>query len=149
MKSPAYIFDLDGTVADLSHRLHHVKDGNRRWDLFHAEVGNDLPHNDVLEVCYQLTGKPGQPFAIFCSGRKEVCREATQEWLYKYYPRSFALFMRQDNDNRKDCIVKEELYRKFIEPGFEVLGVFDDRQQVVDMWRSIGLRCYQVAKGDF
>ena len=30
-----------------------------------------------------------------------------------------------------------------------VAMVFDDRQQVVDMWRQNGLTCFQVADGDF
>ena len=31
----------------------------------------------------------------------------------------------------------------------DVFAVFDDRQQVVDMWRANGLTCFQVADGDF
>lgn len=57
--------------------------------------------------------------------------------------------MRKDGDFRKDSIVKEEIYREWIEPFHEVLFCIDDRKQVVDMWRSIGLTCLQCAEGNF
>jgi hypothetical protein len=57
--------------------------------------------------------------------------------------------MREAGDSRKDSIVKQELYEKHIEPSYDVFVVLDDRNQVVDMWRSLGLVCLQVAPGDF
>ena len=57
--------------------------------------------------------------------------------------------MRREGDNRKDSIVKHELFWKVVAPHWNVIGVLDDRQQVVDMWRSMGLTCAQVAPGDF
>jgi hypothetical protein len=57
--------------------------------------------------------------------------------------------MRKRNDFRKDFEVKREIYEAQIANRFDVLCVFDDRQQVVDMWREVGLVCLQVAAGDF
>ena len=59
------------------------------------------------------------------------------------------LFMRAEDDFRHDTIVKEEIYRTHIEPFWNVFCVFDDRSTVVEMWRSLGLVCLQVANGDF
>lgn len=57
--------------------------------------------------------------------------------------------MRPADDNRDDALVKYELFNKYVRDNYDVLGVFDDRNRVVDMWRRIGLTCYQVAEGDF
>ena len=57
--------------------------------------------------------------------------------------------MRLADDNRKDSIIKEEIYNKVIKPRYNIKLVLDDRNQVVDMWRDIGLPCFQVAPGDF
>ena len=57
--------------------------------------------------------------------------------------------MRKGGDKRIDSIVKKELYRKYIEPFYRVKLVLDDRNQVVDMWRDLGLPCWQVAPGNF
>ena len=57
--------------------------------------------------------------------------------------------MRTLGDMRKDSIVKQELYEQNILGKFNVSFILDDRQQVVDMWRSLGLTVFQVAEGDF
>lgn len=57
--------------------------------------------------------------------------------------------MRKTGDYRKDCIVKEEIYRKDIEPIYDILFCVDDRKQVVDAWRELGLTCLQCAEGNF
>ena len=57
--------------------------------------------------------------------------------------------MREDTDHRPDWQVKREIYEREIKDKYNVIGVFEDRQQCVDMWRSLGLTCFQVAKGDY
>ena len=57
--------------------------------------------------------------------------------------------MRKDYDNRQDAVIKEEIYKLHIQPKFNVLFCVDDRKQVVDMWRRIGLICLQCAEGEF
>lgn len=51
--------------------------------------------------------------------------------------------------NRKDVVIKRELFDRYIRDNYQVLFVLDDRNQVVDMWRELGLKCLQVAPGDF
>lgn len=92
------------------------------------------------------------------------CYELTNEWIMSYaksylpitrwYPGHwdnnwYELHMREEGDMRQDSVVKEEIYRKEIEPRFNVHLVLDDRNQVVDMWRKLGLPCWQVAEGNF
>ncbi len=73
----------------------------------------------------------------------------TTHWLELHGIPFNELLMRADNDYRSDEIIKEELYFNSINPRFDVVGVLDDRDRVVQMWRRIGLACLQVAPGDF
>ena len=60
-----------------------------------------------------------------------------------------GLHMRVTGDQRKDSVVKAEIFDREIRDRYHVVGVFDDRAQVVRMWRSLGLTVFQVAEGDF
>jgi hypothetical protein len=87
---------------------------------------------------------------IFCSGRPERMRHATAEWLQEHLGLTAqALYMRGDDDRRADDIVKRELLARMREDRFNPELAIDDRRRVVDMWRSEGLVCAQVAEGDF
>ena len=87
---------------------------------------------------------------IFCSGRPERTRQATVDWLQRHLGLTpEALYMRGDNDRRADDIVKRELLARMRADRFEPAFAIDDRRRVVDMWRSVGLVCAQVAEGDF
>jgi hypothetical protein len=73
----------------------------------------------------------------------------TEDWL-KFYDIDYnQLIMRRTGDTRKDSIIKEEIFWEQIEPHYNVIAVFDDRDQVVKMWRSLGLKCLQVDYGNF
>lgn len=83
------------------------------------------------------------------SGRTDACRDATALWLAEHVGVPFELFMRKAGDVRKDSVVKLELFDRHIRHRYRVLYVLDDRAQVVQAWRSIGLTVFQVAEGDF
>lgn len=89
--------------------------------------------------------------AIFLSGREDVCREATDQWLRLHVDVPFdMLLMRQAKDGRPDYQVKTELFRNHIYGKYRIVAVFDDRNQVVQMWREDhGLTVLQVADGNF
>ena len=59
------------------------------------------------------------------------------------------IFTRNDDDLREDSIVKWEMFQENVQPFWSTKFVLDDRQRVVDMWRAKGLKCLQVASGDF
>jgi hydroxymethylpyrimidine pyrophosphatase-like HAD family hydrolase len=147
------ICDLDGTLANCEHRVHHVQkvDGNGlkkrpNWEAFYAGVKDDTVNPAVGITIRSLLD--GDYPIIFCSGRPERCRADTEAWLAKHYIYDYTLLMRPDGDFRADYIVKQEILDNHIDKD-RVLFVMDDRQQVVDMWRRNGLTCFQVAKGDF
>jgi predicted kinase len=138
---PAYIFDIDGTLA-------HIDPENPRdvYDGTRAEEDHLDPH--VSKLLFLLSDQ-AMVHVILLSGRSESCRAETEAWLDTHEIPYSGLFMRAEGDGRKDSIIKNELFRAHVEPSYHALGVFDDRNQVVDMWRQIGLKCFQVQEGDF
>jgi hypothetical protein len=86
---------------------------------------------------------------ILLSGRDEEAREKTLEWLEFYMIPFDALYMRPKGDFRKDTIIKKELYNQHLKDKFNVIAVFDDRTSVVQMWRKLGLKCFEVEHHDF
>lgn len=144
---PAWIFDIDGTLSlNLG--------GRSPFDW--GRVGEDDCNRPVFELAQSLSFghvrrevEFPRPYIIVLSGRDEVCRTETWTWLREHGLDFRDLFMRPAGDTRKDAIVKLELFREYVAPRYHVVGVVDDRQQVVDMWRRIGLFCAQVAPGDF
>jgi predicted kinase len=133
----AYLFDLDGTLAHMQER------GPFDWQ----RVGEDVLNSAVADLHYMIY--PDGHKIIVVSGRDAVCRPQTEEWLRKHEIAFDLLLMRDEADSRKDSIVKAEIFWREIAPHYNVLGVFDDRDQVVEMWRGMGLFCAQVAPGDF
>lgn len=129
------------------------------WNKFFEACKDDSPIQSTIDVVKALSNTWS---VVFMSGRPETYREVTESWLNKNgllfmhkdvtstHPYAKAnLFMRPAKDTREDFIVKKELYLKYIEPYYKVQCVFDDRDQVVKMWRELGLTCYQVAEGNF
>ena len=147
--SKIIVFDIDGTIADCTHRLHHVKKDNPDWKSFFEECVNDAPIESMCDMSIVLS----QYYDIvFCTGRSEECREQTEEWLLKYV-NSNALLMRKEGDYRPDHVVKKELLEEYLKlenlEKSSVITIYEDRQTVVDMWRDNGYHVCQVAKGDF
>lgn len=139
------IVDLDGTIALIEHRRHFVEDGNKQWDEFYDACDQDEPNLPVILILQRM--KRGHPIYIF-SGRSEAVRAKTLDWLYSHRVPWDFLFMRPEGDFTPD----EELKKGWLERERikdRVLMVIDDRQKVVDMWRGMGLTCFQVAPGNF
>lgn len=137
-KIDAYIVDVDGTIAIPAGR------GVYQFEL----AGFDLPNRPVVDLVNMIAEWSGQKI-IITTGRQEKFRKVTEQWLDKYILVYDMLLMRQDGDTRPDWQVKRDMYEDIIEPTYAINGVFDDRQQVVDMWRRFGLTCFQVAPGNF
>ena len=152
----AIIIDVDGTLANLDHRLHHVRGGNRDWDSFFAAMVGDVPIPDVVWLVEGLAthhSVSSQKVALFvCSGRPEDYRQQTESWLSRHCPNLYlameALIMRLEGDQRSDVIVKREMLQNVRGQGYEVRVAIDDRQRVVDMWREEGVTCLQCAQWD-
>lgn len=133
----AYLFDVDGTLTTGPHNRSPYD-----WD----KVGQDKVNEPVAALLAAL--KPDARI-IVVSGRDGSCHHQTYRWLVENQIWFDQLHMREAGDTRKDAIVKAEIFNREIRNKWNVLGVFDDRNQVVEFWRSIGLTCFQVAEGKF
>ena len=143
------IFDLDGTLALIDKRRDvSTKDnGKMDWAKFFDPTMVDLddPNTPVITMANLLSSQ----YRIWIlSGRSDVTRQATIDWLSKHNVRYDHLVMRPQN---LLYMADNELKQSWLDTiGKEnVAMVFDDRNQVVDMWRQNGLTTFQVAEGDF
>jgi hypothetical protein len=143
----AVIFDIDGTLALIDHRRHHVVNRPKNWKAFYAAMSADVPNIPVINTLHGLmrVGYKG----IICSGRPDDHRAATEKWLARHYVSYNRLYMRKAGDFRADDIVKRELLEQMRDDDFVPILACDDRDRVVAMWRSEGLICLQAALGDF
>lgn len=142
-----FVCDIDGTVADLTHRRHWLLDKPKNWKAFEQNMIDDKPIDWVIQLCLYLQ-KQGLTM-IMCSGRGEQNREVTERWLDKHGLYPVKLFMRKAGDYRGDDIIKGELLDEIILEGWDPKLSLDDRDRVVAMWRRRGLECIQVAEGNF
>lgn len=144
----AIIFDIDGTLADIEHRRHFVRGNQKNWPAFEEGIAYDTPMQHVIDVLLAMKAA-GKYTILIASGRGEQSREVTENWLRKYVGDYEKLYMRAEGDYRRDDIVKKEILDQMRSEGYEIVMTFDDRNQVVDMWRDNGIPCFQVAPGDF
>jgi predicted kinase len=134
----AIIFDVDGTLAHMN-----GKRGPFEW---HNVGVDDLDH--VIARQFKLHKSNGDTI-IVVSGRDESCKKETIQWLNSNDLYPDEIFMRPEGDYRKDSIIKKEIYENFLKDKFNVILIYDDRDQVVKVWRDLGLKCIQVEPGNF
>lgn len=143
-KEECIIVDIDGTLA-------HIADGRSPYDASRA-MNDSL--DDAVSVITAMFYNHGYK-VIILTGRNEEHREVTEQWLEANNVEYDELYTRLNTDvNEKgglleDSLVKERLYRTHVEPRFNVKFVLDDRNRVVNKWRELGLKCLQVAEGNF
>lgn len=147
MKDKAIIVDLDGTLCDVEHRVHHVQNHPKNWHAFNTAMDQDKSYFWCLELigAMRLRGYK----ILFVTGRDESFRDKTEAWLKKHQVEYEELYMRAAGDFREDSDVKEDIFYSYIENTLDILFVVDDRKSVVERWRMMGLTCLQCAPGDF
>ena len=142
------IFDVDGTIADVEHRRHLVNGDNKDWKNFRLATVDDTPVQWVCDIAKRYVAQ-GDEVAFF-SARNESEREITEKQISQWIGDGHkGVFLRPDGDFRSDAEFKQEVLDSLRENDFNPDLVFDDRNQVVDMWRRNGVPCFQVAEGDF
>jgi len=144
-----YIIDIDGTIADASHRLWTIRKSPKDWDKFFELMADDLPMFHMRDLIRRLADYD-MTILLYASGRPERFRGVTLDWLEFYgFPEGERLYMRPDGDRRDDDIIKQEILIQMKKDGYDPTMAFDDRTRVVNMWRRNGIPCLQVAPGDF
>lgn len=144
----AIIIDLDGTLCNVSHRVHFVKAQPPNWPAFFDACVDDTP-NPAVVTLHDMARHSGIA-VIYVSGRPGTHRILTEAWLKHHgVDGHIMLLMRPAGDYRPDAVVKRELFDQYIAGIHNIVFTVDDRDQVVRMWRELGLTCLQCADGDF
>ncbi len=144
MNKPLVIVDIDGTIADVRHRLHHIQPPRKKtWKAFFEAMDGDTPIEPMIRQVHELERKHD---IIVVTGRPEQYRRRTEKWLKQNGVHYLRLFMRPEGDHRPDYTVKATVLREF-KKGQIVLAI-DDRGPVCDMWEKNGIRCIRVDSGE-
>ena len=149
------IFDLDGTLADITKRreMSTKENGKIDWDIFFEpnNIWFDLPNEPVITMAQLLSER--HRIVIF-SGRSKATKDETKRWLKKFDV-PFDVIKMRPTSNEWKFMPDDELKQHWLDLLFkdekkqDILCVFDDRQKVVDMWRRNGITCFQVDDGKF
>jgi hypothetical protein len=134
------VFDIDGTMANIDHRLGFVRSQPKNWPAFERAIPHDSVNEAVASVYKRFVADPSVT-VVLASGRSETGRILTATWYTDNKLDGYnALYMRAAGDYRSDIIVKQEILDQIvIDFGHKPDMVFDDRPGVVDMWRSNGI----------
>lgn len=143
------IVDIDGTLADNTHRQHLILGTQKDWDAFFDACPDDAPIFPVVSLVKSLL-RDKSHVVIFVTGRPERIREETLAWLRENVGVDDPiLMMRPDGDRRPDYEIKADLLSELRSCGVEPELAIDDRPAVAAMWRSEGLLVLQCDEGDF
>jgi len=137
-KPKVYLFDIDGTLANTSHRSPYDFD-RLSEDTLNEHVG----------AVYRALDLDGAVGGVIMSGRSEQFRPTTELWLDREGIRNYwDFFMRKEGDTRRDSVVKLELFNEYVRDNFQVIGAFDDRLRVCRIWHQIGIPVLRVGAPD-
>ena len=124
---PVAIVDIDGVVADVRHRLHHLRRRPKDWDAFFASADRDPPHDEGIALVHALA--EGHD-VVFLTGRPVRIEGVTRTWLERHGLGGHLLVMRDGGDRRPAAVVKVELLRELARHR-EIGIVVDDDREVV------------------
>jgi phosphoglycolate phosphatase-like HAD superfamily hydrolase len=145
------VFDIDGTLADNSHRVGFVRTKPKNWAAYNSGLAQDGVYQDMVDLYCSFYDQEYEYQVVCATGRNESQRTETLDWMInKNIPLPEHLFMRRDGDFRGDDIVKLELLKdiKTTTGRFPFMW-FDDRDRVVNAIRGAGVRVLQCRPGNF
>jgi hypothetical protein len=139
MSKPAIIVDLDGTLCNSDHRIHHVMKTPPDYDSFNKLCGLDTPNLWCIEIVNRFKDAYD---IIFITGRPSAFNNETTSWLKKYLPQlpNYQLYM-SSNSDKTNAEYKKGVYNDLIRPHYRVLFALDDDPRVADMWKEQGVLC--------
>ncbi len=140
-KPKALICDLDGTLSNASHRVHFIERRPKDWNSFFKGQIKDPVNQWCLDLIQEKANEGVK--ILFVTARPENQSRSTIEWLHQ--KTSFKveigqnLFMRPNGDRREDVIIKNKIYEDLIKPHFEVVLAVDDKETIIEMWKTHGI----------
>ena len=148
------VVDLDGTVADCSHRLHFIQGETKDWTGFFKASEFDKPIEPIVSLVEDIVNNG--KVCLFLTGRSDMVEDETLNWITNTFPNfikdvDYHLVMRKEGDHRPDHEVKPELLADFKTKmnHLDIDFILEDRSSVVKKGRELGYTCLQVAEGDF
>lgn len=144
-KPYCWIVDLDGTVANTTHRQHFVTGEKQDWPAFFEACIRDEPYQYIIHMMQALCLKHD---IVLCTGRPETYRAITEQWLLRYRVPYAELFMRPAGNLEPDAVVKAKILEMQIKAIYTPFCAIDDRPSVVEMWRVHDVPCL-VALGEW
>lgn len=139
------ICDLDGTLADLSHRLKYIEQTPKDYKSFLGTVMMDEPIEGTIKWLDALWETHE---IVILSGRGLEAGKDTEMWLRIHGVNYDWLFMRQSGDYRDDRVIKKELLDLIVKQlpngKDDIAFCIDDRPRVVQLWKDEGLKVYPV-----
>ena len=132
---PIAVFDIDGVLADVRHRLHHVDTKPKNWDLFFEAAADDEPLAEGLALAQELSADHE---IVYLTGRPERTRRDTADWLRDHALPPGKLLMRREGDRRPARMVKLAVARQLADKG-RLAIVVDDDPDVVAALTEAGL----------
>jgi FMN phosphatase YigB (HAD superfamily) len=145
---PAAIFDMDGTLCDVSSIRFHVNpkhpkfSGRKRFDRFHGAAINCPPHQEAID--HYLWAREQEYAILIVSARKSFWALPTLLWLRENGVQHDKLYMRKNLDNRKDVVVKREILDEIRRDGYEPVFAVDDNPAIIEMWLAEDIACYVI-----
>lgn len=137
------IVDVDGTLANVKHRLKYVKKEPKDWKSFFEAAPDDPSNQDVVDMVNALAAKYN---IVVVTGRPEQYREETERWLNGNYIPYDVLLMRPSNNSKPDHEVKAKIFDDYLS-RMKIKLVIDDRPSVIRMWKEKGLAVLDVGDG--
>lgn len=140
MNKDTVVIDLDGTLANVDHRLHFIKREKPDWNGFFKACVDDEPNDWCVELIRSLSSAGNN--VLIVSARSRMVEQETEQWIFKQVgPLARLVLLRDEGNTTPDDDLKIKWLHSY---GKEkILFVVDDRQRVVDMWRKEGIVCLQ------
>jgi phosphoglycolate phosphatase-like HAD superfamily hydrolase len=133
----AVIFDIDGTIANIDHRLHHIQNKPKKWNDFFKECRFDKPIASTINLLKSFMAR--DIHVILITGRREEEYEDTIFWLYKHVANHlWHLQMRPIGDYRPDYELKAEI-AEYLQNEYEIIFAIDDKLEVVEAYTKLGI----------
>jgi hypothetical protein len=143
------VFDVDGVVADVRHRLRHLARQPKDWAGFFAAAERDPPLPVGVDLARAWAA--GHDL-VWLTGRPEHLRRVTTRWLTRHDLPADRLLMRPVGDRRAASLFKAERLARLRRVGWpdpggsagplEIAVVVDDDVEVVALLKARGWPVY-------
>ena len=137
------IFDLDGTMRNNSHRLHHIQQDPKDWDSFFKDSVYDKPIEKIVDLHNYFLKKSDYYQPVIVTGHGEEYKKELDEWFLINKIPYYKLYQRKLGDRREDSVVKLEILFELLQNN-KIAFALDDRPSVVKAFRANNIQTLQV-----